>query len=367
MTRPPDGRDDAARRRPRSNEGHVDDESLGDAERLLRDELTALQQRLPDYVWSTAAGRRLARLLDEFGAPAPSIAGGRRVGQGRRSPEVAKTEFLLDGPIELVVLSVKDSAVRCRPLDSPQPVTLRASGLWEVVPGEVIVVAPRKQWRYARHPYLSGEILSTRLDVQALGLVPLRLEDHGLWHPDEEYWGEDGEPIEAWAQPIIARGPRRAFEMEQVLPGADVDDPDSDPIIEANDAKAAGDRTTARRILMQLCEADVRCLDAHAHLGNLAFDFPDVAIRHYEVGVRIGEWSLGADFDGLLPWGCIDNRPFLRCLHGYGLCCWRLGRFEEAGRIFDRMLWLNPSDNQGARMLIGPLQRRAPWEAREGW
>jgi tetratricopeptide (TPR) repeat protein len=48
-------------------------------------------------------------------------------------------------------------------------------------------------------------------------------------------------------------------------------------------------------------------------------------------------------------------------MHGYGLCLWRLGRFEEAARIFDRMLWLNPSDNQGARCLIGPVRKNVTW------
>ena len=67
----------------------------------------------------------------------------------------------------------------------------------------------------------------------------------------------------------------------------------------------------------------LRCLDAHSHLGLLYFDYEtDIAVRHYEVGVRIGELSLGDGFDGLLPWGSIDNRPFLRCLSGYGLCLW---------------------------------------------
>lgn len=50
--------------------------------------------------------------------------------------------------------------------------------------------------------------------------------------------------------------------------------------------------------------------------------------------------------------GWINNRPFLRCMHGYGLCLWRLCRFEEAACIFDGMLWLNPSDNQGVRFVI---------------
>jgi hypothetical protein len=112
---------------------------------------------------------------------------------------------------------------------------------------------------------------------------------------------------------------------------------------------------------MELCQADLRCLDAHSHLGNLVFDHhPQDAIRHYEVGLRIGELSLGNDFNGLLPWGLIDNRPFLRCMHGYGLCLWRLGHFDEAERMFQQMLWLNPSDNQGARFLVDEVKKRPP-------
>jgi hypothetical protein len=30
--------------------------------------------------------------------------------------------------------------------------------------------------------------------------------------------------------------------------------------------------------------------------------------------------------------------------------------------VFDRMLWLNPSDNQGVRGLIGPVRQRLNWE-----
>jgi hypothetical protein len=151
--------------------------------------------------------------------------------------------------------------------------------------------------------------------------------------------------------------------MEQVLPGADSDDPFSDPIGKSNDHRDSGDRAGAYKILMDLCQADLRCLDAHAHLGNLVFDgLPKDAIRHYAAGFRIGELSLGEGFDGVLPWGRINNRPFLRCMHGFGLCLWRLGRFEEAGRIFDRMLWLNPTDNQGVRFQIDPVRAKAPWE-----
>jgi hypothetical protein len=283
----------------------------------------------------------------------------------KRQHKVTAADLDLSGPVELVVLSVKENAARCRLLGSDRVITLRASRLWDVVPGEIAVVKPRKQWSYAGHPYLSGEIESTRLDVAALDLVPLKLEDQGTWTPDEHYWGEEDEPIEEWAKPIIARGPRQAFEMEQIVPGRDPDDFDSDPICESNDLKDAGDRKAAYRILMELCQADLRCLDAHAHLGNFVFDrSPKDAIRHYEVGLRTGELALGQNFDGLLPWGHIDNRPFLRCMHGFGLCLWRLGRFEEAERVFDRMLWLNPSDNQGVRFLIDEVRSKTAWEDR---
>lgn len=103
-----------------------------------------------------------------------------------------------------------------------------------------------------------------------------------------------------------------------------------------------------------------------AHLGNLVFDHrPEDAIRHYEVGLRIGELSLGNDFTGILPWGFIDNRPFLRCMHGYGLCLWRLGHFDEALCVFERMLWLNPTDNQGVRFLIDEVRAKTAWGDRK--
>ena len=68
--------------------------------------------------------------------------------------------------------------------------------------------------------------------------------------------------------------------MEQVLPGVDSDDYDSDPICDAVELKNAGDHGAASKTLMALCQQDLRCLDAHAHLGNLCFDHaPEKAIR----------------------------------------------------------------------------------------
>ena len=270
--------------------------------------------------------------------------------------------------LQLVVLSRKQKAAFCSLPGGAGEITLRATRLWDAFPGEIVVVRPSKQWIYAGKPHMSGKIESSRLDVAALDLVPLKLERQGDWDPAQQYWGEPGEPIDQWAKPIILRGCRPEFEMEQVLPGLDPDDldPDADPIGQAVDHAQAGDIEGAYEILMDLCQADLRCLDAHAHLGNIVFDSrPEAAIRHYEVGFRIGELSLGKRFDGVLPWGWIDNRPFLRCMHGFGLCLWRLKRFKEAAAIFDRMLWLNPSDNQGARFLVADVAANVAWEDSE--
>lgn len=106
---------------------------------------------------------------------------------------------------ELAVLSVKSQTARCRFLGSDRTVTLRSRRFW--VPGEIVRVKSHKEWTHG-NPHLSAEIESTRIDARALGLTPLRLEECGTWNPINEYWGEEGKPIERWAKPIISRGPR---------------------------------------------------------------------------------------------------------------------------------------------------------------
>ncbi len=279
-----------------------------------------------------------------------------------RHHKASEEDIDLAKSVDLVVIALKEQAARCRLIGSERVITLRARSLGGVVPGHVVTVQANKHWRHHGHPYLSGKITGTRIDAAALGLTPLALNEFGVWDPAEAYWGEGDDAIEDWAKPIIARGPRPLFEMEQVLPGRDPEDLDWDPILEANHLKDADETAGAQDILAQLLEADLRCLDAHAHLGHLLFQTsPHWAINHYEVGVRIGELSLSADFDGVLAWGLIDNRPFLRCMQGYGLCLWRLKRWEDAERVFERMLLLNPSDNQGIRFLLPDVRARAAW------
>jgi len=260
--------------------------------------------------------------------------------------------------LELIVLEPKLRVARCRVLGQDKELTLRCHSAESMVPGEIIVVEPRTWKEGAKGLVLSADFVGERVDPEALGLVPLALRDCGLFDPAEELYFEDGAALESWEKRILERGPRQAFEMQQVLPGSRFDDVDDD-ILRAVELNGSGQEDRARGLLVGLLAEDLRCLDAYAHIGCFWFDdWPHGAKRAYAVGVAIGELSLGANFDGVLPWGWIDNRPFLRCLHGLGISNLELGELDEARAIFERLLSLNPNDNQGARFLLGEMEKR---------
>ena len=52
-----------------------------------------------------------------------------------------------------------------------------------------------------------------------------------------------------------------------------------------------------------------------------------------------------------LEWGFIENRPFLRLYHSYGLQLWDRGKTGDALEVFEHLLGLSPNDNLGARAL----------------
>jgi tetratricopeptide (TPR) repeat protein len=105
--------------------------------------------------------------------------------------------------------------------------------------------------------------------------------------------------------------------------------------------------------------------DAWVHLGNLCFEEERVAeaLAHYERGQAAAEARTIGDparYPGPF-WLDVDSRPFMRALHGRGLCLWRLERADEARQVFARMLELNPNDNQGARFLLHDLDEGVSW------
>jgi tetratricopeptide (TPR) repeat protein len=108
--------------------------------------------------------------------------------------------------------------------------------------------------------------------------------------------------------------------------------------------------------------------DAWVHVGNVRFEegYVRQALSLYERGEAAAlERMIGDPGQYVGPfWGDVDSRPYMRALHGQGLCYYRLGRLEEASRAFKRMLELNPNDNQGARFLLRDMEDGLTWEQR---
>jgi tetratricopeptide (TPR) repeat protein len=106
--------------------------------------------------------------------------------------------------------------------------------------------------------------------------------------------------------------------------------------------------------------------DAWVHLGNQRFEEERVAeaLTLYEWGQAAAEArTIGDPAHYPAPfWLDVDSRPFMRALHGRGLCLWRLGQIDEARQIFAQMLELNPNDNQGVRFLLHDLDEGLSWE-----
>ncbi len=113
---------------------------------------------------------------------------------------------LMTRGVKLIAVTVKGNVVSCRIPAKERIIALRTAGLWDVVPGEIIMVTPRKQWHYRDYPYLFGEIKAWRLDIPALGLTPLKFNETGMLDPKDHYWGEPYEPIEEWVKLIMNQG-----------------------------------------------------------------------------------------------------------------------------------------------------------------
>jgi tetratricopeptide (TPR) repeat protein len=97
-------------------------------------------------------------------------------------------------------------------------------------------------------------------------------------------------------------------------------------------------------------------LDALHHLALVLSErnLPDEARDLWDQAVRIGRKAFPKDFEidkDRLEWGWLENRPFLRCLHGLALVRYEDGEIEEALRLFEELLSLNPSDNKGVRAM----------------
>ena len=120
--------------------------------------------------------------------------------------------------------------------------------------------------------------------------------------------------------------------------------------------KAMQTNSSNRRI--QLAEAALEVYpdspDAYLILAEEAENETD-ARAFLKAGVDAGERELGEAFfaenKGYF-WGLHETRPYIRICKSYADSCWFSGNAEEAAKMLEHILALNPEDNTGARYLL---------------
>ena len=121
---------------------------------------------------------------------------------------------------------------------------------------------------------------------------------------------------------------------------------------------------TEKQALMQARKLEATTpytLEIQGFIGNLLWtlDLKDEAADVYERAYARARAQIPADFHGRIPWGEVDNRPFLRIAHGTLLGLMhrhgQAGAMDEAQALATELLAWCPMDNLGVRFLRGDI------------
>ena len=115
-----------------------------------------------------------------------------------------------------------------------------------------------------------------------------------------------------------------------------------------------GERPRAAKAFRRALKLDSQHADAHNHLGIVSLEARKLkeAELHFRAAIEGGQRHLERDGEEV-HWGFITNRPYLRGLANLALVLAAQKKWPEVLAIHQRMLKLNPNDNQGVRWMIG--------------
>lgn len=120
----------------------------------------------------------------------------------------------------------------------------------------------------------------------------------------------------------------------------------------AFDAMEAETEEAARKLARRALAKDPDCVDALVVLGGIESDSPRKMIEALQKAVAAGERSLGAAFIRKNKghfWMLLDTRPYMRALEQLASLLRSEGFNLDAIKHYEKMLALNPNDNQGVR------------------
>jgi tetratricopeptide (TPR) repeat protein len=121
-----------------------------------------------------------------------------------------------------------------------------------------------------------------------------------------------------------------------------------------------GEPEEALRCYERAIDVDPENPDAWCGRGKAAYDMGRLerADRDYKRALRLAARELGDVKKARRWWADAATRPYLRALHGHGLCRFWLGMYEDAAKTFRRLLRLAPTDPLDVRFLVGETYLR---------
>ncbi len=131
----------------------------------------------------------------------------------------------------------------------------------------------------------------------------------------------------------------------------------NEELYRALDIWESGHAECAEKMLRAIVKACPNHIDALHHL-SLIYSEQGRVLEAYvfcQAAVSIGLQAIPRKFkwdNARVTWGLLENRPFMRAYHNLGLWHFHSDRYDEAIEIFQRLLSVNPGDNQGVRYLL---------------
>lgn len=257
---------------------------------------------------------------------------------------------------KLIILKLTNTGFRAKDLDSGQIVSVKTSVGMLNCELNTVVLEVEKEWSFKKNTYLSGTVKGSEFIVGNINIPGHDYKTLGLWDPRNSF----GEEAFEYFPDYLAEGLRLEYVFKDYS-GFGFYEPDEDPVFDAVEADTWEKRYD---ILTRLWEDYPQCIDALVHIGNLYLDSSgslENARNCFQVAISIAEKNLPKDFDGVILWDCLENRPYLRALHGLCLTQWRMKDFEKAYYIALRLMRLCPGDNLGVRGIIDEIANREEW------
>ena len=151
-----------------------------------------------------------------------------------------------------------------------------------------------------------------------------------------------------------------AYLQEVLKEGGPPPAPADTPLKQAQQVVYDAMEATGRRrvaLARRALEISKDCADAWVLLAGEQNDLKK-ALEYARKGVAAGERALGEEYfkeNEEHFWEDVDTRPYMRALLAYADLLWAIGDRDEAIDVYQKMLRLNPNDNQGVRHVLAYL------------